>query len=60
MHEAKRRIREAVGNNSPRPTDLLNDLASTMPYGQMRDALTELLEAGEVELSPDLRLRLLL
>jgi hypothetical protein len=56
--EAKRRIRDAVRDSSPRPTDLLNDLASSIPYGQAREALTELLETGELELSADLHLRL--
>ena len=50
------RVLSAVQEHSPRPTELL-DLLSELSYGEVQDALSQLLDEGEVDLTSDRHLK---
>ena len=51
-------VLEAIRGSSPRPTDLIALLSDQMSYRDVQDALSELIESGQVELDSSLHLRI--
>lgn len=51
--EIKDRLLDVIRDRSPRPTELLDLLGVELSYRDVQDALCELLDAGQVELSSD-------
>lgn len=49
-------VLSVITDHSPKPTELLEILASQLSYTEIQDAMSELLEAGTVELGSDRRL----
>jgi hypothetical protein len=56
--ETLERVLELVRRDSPRPTELLKALESQMSYSDLQDAISELLDSGEVVLDSERRLRI--
>jgi hypothetical protein len=54
---AKQVVLAAIEQHIPRPTDLLEILATQLSYTEIQDAVSELLEVGTIELTSNRRLR---
>jgi hypothetical protein len=55
---AKTRVLAVVRDQQPRPTELLDLLQAELAYSSVQRARSELLDAGELELSSDRHLRI--
>jgi len=55
--EAKQLVLAAIEKQCPRPTELLEILGPQLSYAEIQDAVSELLEAGTIELTSNRSLR---
>lgn len=56
--ETRNEVLRMVQEHSPRPTELLKLLSAKLSYDEIQDALSELLDSGEVVLNSDRHLNL--
>jgi hypothetical protein len=54
--DTKNLVLDLVRTNSPRPSELLEQLHDTLSYHDVQDALAVLLDSGQIEMGPDRRL----
>lgn len=55
--DPKQLVFNAIEERMPKPTELIAILAAQLSYTEIQQAVSELLEAGTVELGSDRRLR---
>jgi|HubBroStandDraft_6_1064221.scaffolds.fasta_scaffold647990_2 hypothetical protein len=55
--QVRERVLGVIREHSPLPTELVELLNKEMSYREVQDALSELLESGEVTLESNLHLR---
>lgn len=56
--QLRERVLKVIEERSPLPTELVELLREKMSYREIQDALSELLESGEVALDSHLHLRI--
>jgi len=56
--EIREVLLNVIRDKSPLPTELIRQLSDQMSYRDVQDALSELIESGEVELGSSLHLRI--